>query len=87
MPLYEYSCDRCKKIIEIIQKFSDPPIETCPDCNSKVEKIMSLSAFALKGQGWYVTDYKRPVQKNSNPKAETTKTEKATPSSGSDSKS
>jgi len=59
MPIYEYKCDNCQKIHEIIQKFSDAPLELCPECNQKVEKIVSLSSFALKGSGWYTTDYKK----------------------------
>lgn len=62
MPIYEYRCEQCQKIHEVMQKFSDAPLETCPDCESPVQKQMSLSSFALKGTGWYATDYKkRPV--------------------------
>ena len=32
MPLYEYQCDACGHRFELIQKFSDPPLETCPKC-------------------------------------------------------
>jgi putative FmdB family regulatory protein len=59
MPLYEYECPTCQKIIEAIQKFSDAPLETCPDCKGPIKKIMSSTSFALKGSGWYTTDYKK----------------------------
>jgi putative FmdB family regulatory protein len=59
MPLYEYDCASCKKVHEIIQKFSDAPLQTCPDCGQAVTKRMSLGSFSLKGSGWYTTDYKR----------------------------
>jgi len=59
MPLYEYSCNPCKKVHEVMQKFSDAPLAACPDCGALVEKLMSLSSFALKGSGWYSTDYKK----------------------------
>jgi len=42
-----------------MQKFSDPHMKTCPDCGGSVTKLMSLSSFALKGTGWYTTDYKK----------------------------
>ena len=29
MPLYEYECDACGKRFEVIQKFSDPPVDAC----------------------------------------------------------
>ena len=59
MPLYEYDCPQCKKVHEVVQKFADAPLTQCPECNGPVTKLMSLGSFALKGQGWYVTDYKR----------------------------
>ena len=34
MPLYEYQCESCAHRFERIQKFSDPPLETCPVCGS-----------------------------------------------------
>ena len=58
MPLYEYECKKCHEVTEALQKFSDPPLKKCPHCGGRVNKIMSRNAFHLKGQGWYVTDYK-----------------------------
>ena len=58
MPIYEYECPDCNKVIEVLQKFSDDPLCTCPECGGgQVHKVMSLGSFHLKGQGWYVTDY------------------------------
>ncbi len=57
MPLYEYECDACGHRFEVIQKFSDPLVDTCPKCGSTVHKLMSSPAFHLKGTGWYATDY------------------------------
>jgi putative FmdB family regulatory protein len=57
MPLYEYSCHRCGKIIEKLQRFSDPPLTVHEDCGGELEKLISRSAFQLKGSGWYATDY------------------------------
>lgn len=57
MPIYEYRCKKCGKEFEEWQKFSDPPVEACPDCGGKASKIISQSTFVLKGTGWYVTDY------------------------------
>lgn len=63
MPLYEYQCSACKKVHEVMQKFSDAPLSECPECQGPVQKLMSLSSFALKGSGWYTTDYKRAGSK------------------------
>jgi putative FmdB family regulatory protein len=57
MPLYEYECDSCGHRFEQIRKFSDPPVERCPKCGSRVHKLISSPAFQFKGTGWYVTDY------------------------------
>ena len=59
MPLYEYECGGCKKVLEVMQKFSDAPLSACPECGGGVTKLMSLGSFSLKGSGWYATDYKR----------------------------
>jgi putative FmdB family regulatory protein len=59
MPLYEYDCDGCKKHLEVIQKFSDAALVTCPECGGSLSKRLSLTSFQLKGSGWYSTDYKK----------------------------
>jgi len=59
MPIYEYRCLDCGYQFELMQKFSDPPAEACTSCSGTVQKLISRSAFHLKGSGWYVTDYGR----------------------------
>ena len=59
MPIYEYRCSDCSNQFELMQKFSDPPLASRPECGKPVRKLVSLSSFALKGSGWYTTDYKR----------------------------
>jgi putative FmdB family regulatory protein len=59
MPIYEYACGnpKCGHQFEVIQKMSDDPISTCPECRSKkVSKMVSAAGFVLKGSGWYKTD-------------------------------
>ena len=57
MPIYEYQCDKCGEIQEALQKISDKPLAKCMHCSGKLHKLISHSAFHLKGTGWYVTDY------------------------------
>ncbi|MBY0503127.1 MAG: zinc ribbon domain-containing protein [Bryobacteraceae bacterium] len=58
MPLYEYLCDNCHKKFEVIQKFSDEPVQVCRLCGGgPVNKEMSAPGIHFKGSGWYVTDY------------------------------
>ena len=57
MPVYEYECSNCGHRVEMIQRFSDPPLEECEICHGKMKKLISQCTFHLKGTGWYVTDY------------------------------
>ncbi len=57
MPLYEYQCQACGLIMEVRQKFSDAPLETCKECGGEVKKMISQTGFALKGGGWYDQGY------------------------------
>ncbi len=56
MPIYEYDCPKCGRF-DVLQKMSAPPLEVHEECGSKVTKLMSASAFAFKGSGFYITDY------------------------------
>lgn len=61
MPIYEYCCPECGTM-EIIQKITENTLTECPECakagkHSQIEKLISKSAFHLKGSGWYKTDY------------------------------
>ena len=59
MPIYEYECGACSDIHEFIQKFSDGPKRKCPSCGKlRLRKLISAAAFHLKGDGWYVTDFR-----------------------------
>jgi len=57
MPLYEYHCSKCDKTIEVMRKFSDPPLTEHEECGGTLERLLSAPAFQLKGSGWYLTDY------------------------------
>jgi putative FmdB family regulatory protein len=56
MPIYEYECPKCGRF-DVLQKMSAPALRTHDACGSKVKKVMSASAFALKGSGFYINDY------------------------------
>jgi len=63
VPLYEYQCKKCHSLTERIQKFSDPPLTTCPHCGGELEQLISAPAVQFKGSGWYVTDYAKGASK------------------------
>lgn len=83
MPIYEYQCEACGQISEEIQNFSDPPLTTCKHCCGSLSKLISHSAFHLKGGGWYVSEYgnKKPnsAADSSEPASTETKPEAPTP--------
>lgn len=69
MPIYEYRCSDCGHELEALQKISDPKLTTCPQCGAEaLSKLVSASAFVLKGTGWYATDF-RDKDKGSNAKS------------------
>jgi putative FmdB family regulatory protein len=57
MPIYEYECLSCGVRFERRQSVSEPNIETCPDCGSKVRKVFHPAGIIFKGSGFYKTDY------------------------------
>lgn len=64
MPIYEYRCGACGHRLEVMQKMSESPLADCPECGKPdLQKLISASAFQLKGSGWYVTDF-RDKKKN-----------------------
>jgi len=82
MPIYEYACAACGHEFEEWQKMSDAPVRTCPKCKKKkVERLISRTAFQLKGSGWYADLYSSSKGKESKSDA----TEKAEAKGASDS--
>ena len=73
MPLYEYQCDACGRRFEVIQKFSDAPVDVCRECGKgPVHRLLSSPAIQFKGSGWYITDYaKKGAADSSTPAGKT----------------
>ena len=65
MPIYEYQCQDCDEVVEVLQKIADAPAIDCPSCGKpSLKKKISAAAFRLKGSGWYETDFKTGNKKN-----------------------
>jgi putative FmdB family regulatory protein len=59
MPIYAYRCSDCGHSKDALQKMSDAPLTTCPACGKETfSKQVTAAGFALKGSGWYVTDFR-----------------------------
>jgi len=82
VPLYEYQCDACGCRFEVIQKFSDPSVESCKECGKgPVRRLLSSPAIQFKGTGWYITDYAQKAKSDTSAapaKSDTAKSDAAT---------
>ena len=57
MPIYEYRCKKCGQHVELIQKVGEVARRKCDKCGGRLEKLVSRTAFVLKGGGWYNEGY------------------------------
>ena len=59
MPIYGYRCGACGHEFELLQKLSDQPPSTCPNCGAhQLTKKHYAAGVIFKGSGFYTTDYK-----------------------------
>jgi putative FmdB family regulatory protein len=65
MPIYEYACNQCEHVFDVLQKINDDPLKYCPECGApELRKLLSAPHFRLKGGGWYETDFKTGGKRN-----------------------
>jgi putative FmdB family regulatory protein len=60
MPTYEYACenDKCQHCWEAVHSMKADPVTECPKCKEQsAKRLISGSAFVLKGGGWASTNY------------------------------
>lgn len=60
MPFYEYRCTACSHQDSFLESINAPQQKTCPQCGKRraFQRLISAAGFQLKGEGWYVTDFK-----------------------------
>ncbi|MHB2024731.1 MAG: FmdB family zinc ribbon protein, partial [Mycobacteriales bacterium] len=56
MPTYQYVCTECGQPLEVVQSFTDAPLEVCPQCQGRLRKVFSAGGVVFKGSGFYKTD-------------------------------
>lgn len=50
MPRFDYECDYCHKIFEVVQSFHDDALRECPHCEiGSVTRLMSCPTIIIKG--------------------------------------
>lgn len=59
MPIYEYRCQECHQVFEEWCKHVEEgaAVRSCPICKGQAKRLVSNTSFALKGTGWYATEY------------------------------
>jgi putative FmdB family regulatory protein len=70
MPVYEYECKACGRDFEYQQRMSDPDKTTCEVCGGALDRLISRTAFSLKGGGWYKDLYASPKPEAATGKAD-----------------
>lgn len=58
MPVYEFKCEKCGKITELITILSEPDTIVCL-CGEQAKRIISITNFILKGNGWGKDGYNK----------------------------
>jgi putative FmdB family regulatory protein len=59
MPTYSYQRED-GSVFELMQRMSDPALTVCPETGQTVKRVITGGAGVVyKGEGWYVTDYKK----------------------------
>jgi putative FmdB family regulatory protein len=61
MPIYTYRCENCGVQFDRRQKFDDPPLVICPECQTEtLRKVYLPVGIVFKGSGFYATDNRSP---------------------------
>lgn len=54
MPIYDYLCEDCNVVSEVMVKASETAV-TCPECGDNMSRQLSAPMFTLKGVGNYAS--------------------------------
>ncbi len=78
MPLYDYRCNECDRVIEVMHGIHGNGPDKCETCGGTMRKLLSTPAIHFKGSGWAKKDAAAASAKKARPKADSSST---TPSS------
>lgn len=87
MPTYQYACTECGEQLEAVQKFSDPALTTCPNCQGKLRKVFNSVGIVFKGSGFYRNDSRSGTTGAEKPAAESSSSSSTAEKSSSSEKS
>ena len=78
VPTYQYRCTACEADLEVVQKFTDDALTTCPECEGTLRKVYNAVGVVFKGSGFYKTDSRSTSKPSAAPSKDSTPT-KETP--------
>ena len=52
MPIYDYVCESCGHVVEVIHGISAPGPAACERCGGSMKRALSTPAIVFKGSGW-----------------------------------
>jgi putative FmdB family regulatory protein len=82
LPTYEYACKQCGEHLDVVQRFTDDALTTCPSCAGSLRKVFGTIGISFKGSGFYKNDSRNSGNGTNQEKTE--KPEKKDESSSSD---
>lgn len=64
LPTYEYACTSCGRRFEVVQRFSEEPLQTCEVCGGELRRVFHPVGVLFKGSGFYSTDSRTGMSKS-----------------------
>ncbi|HEU0041709.1 MAG TPA: FmdB family zinc ribbon protein [Jiangellaceae bacterium] len=79
MPTYQYACTDCGQPLEVVQRFTDDALTTCPNCGGRLRKVFSAVGVVFKGSGFYRNDSRSNGSSATSPSTTTTSPAESSP--------
>ena len=70
MPLYDYRCTECSRVVEVMHGIYESGPATCEHCGGAMRKALSAPAIHFKGKGWAKKDAASASAKRAKPKSD-----------------
>jgi putative FmdB family regulatory protein len=58
MPAYDYKCEPCDAVFEVVRSVSDRSEVCCPECGEAAKRVFTPVGVVFKGSGFHNTDYR-----------------------------
>jgi putative FmdB family regulatory protein len=67
MPVYEFKCNTCNRVFELLLSMDSKPEQDCPDCKGKAVRILSRATSLIKESASAIHGYSSGNCDRSNP--------------------